>query len=181
MYLAIQPERETLFRIAEITEVFDLSPNHVSKIVHHLGKLGYLQTIRGKSGGFRLGMAPEKINVGELVRALENSLAPIDCSKPYCRLTPACQLKGVLAQAVNAIWLCSTVIRWQTLSVTNRSCEPCCRIWISLYCNSSQSFSPLVFCFWAHEIGSKLEAGTRVTPIFASSGSLFLRNCILSG
>lgn len=102
MYLAIQPERETLFRIAEITEVFDLSPNHVSKIVHHLGKLGYLQTIRGKSGGFRLGMAPEKINVGELVRALENSLAPIDCSKPYCRLTPACQLKGVLAQAVNA-------------------------------------------------------------------------------
>ncbi|GGZ47505.1 MULTISPECIES: Rrf2 family transcriptional regulator [Shewanella] len=102
MYLAIQPERETLFRIAEITEVFDLSPNHVSKIVHHLGKLGYLQTIRGKSGGFRLGMAPEKINVGELVRALENSLAPIDCSKPYCRLTPACQLKGVLAQAVDA-------------------------------------------------------------------------------
>ncbi|WP_345872575.1 Rrf2 family transcriptional regulator [Shewanella algae] len=102
MYLAIQPERETLFRIAEITEVFDLSPNHVSKIVHHLGKLGYLQTIRGKSGGFSLGMAPEKINVGELVRALENSLAPIDCSKPYCRLTPACQLKGVLAQAVNA-------------------------------------------------------------------------------
>lgn len=102
MYLAIQPERETLFRIAEITEVFDLSPNHVSKIVHHLGKLGYLQTIRGKSGGFRLGMTPEKINVGELVRALENSLAPIDCSKPYCRLTPACQLKGVLAQAVNA-------------------------------------------------------------------------------
>ncbi|WP_335922385.1 Rrf2 family transcriptional regulator [Shewanella algae] len=102
MYLAIQPERETLFRIAEITEVFDLSPNHVSKIVHHLGKLGYLQTIRGKSGGFCLGMAPEKINVGELVRALENSLAPIDCSKPYCRLTPACQLKGVLAQAVNA-------------------------------------------------------------------------------
>lgn len=102
MYLAIQPERETLFRIAEITEVFDLSPNHVSKIVHHLGKLGYLQTIRGKSGGFRLGMAPEKINVGALVRALENSLAPIDCSKPYCRLTPACQLKGVLAQAVDA-------------------------------------------------------------------------------
>ncbi|MBO2580364.1 Rrf2 family transcriptional regulator [Shewanella algae] len=102
MYLAIQPERETLFRIAEITEVFNLSPNHVSKIVHHLGKLGYLQTIRGKSGGFRLGMTPEKINVGELVRALENSLAPIDCSKPYCRLTPACQLKGVLAQAVNA-------------------------------------------------------------------------------
>lgn len=102
MYLAIQPEREELFRISEITEVFDLSPNHVSKIVHHLGKLGYLETIRGKSGGFRLGMSPKDINVGKLVRVLENSLAPIDCSKPYCRFTPSCQLKGVLADAVAA-------------------------------------------------------------------------------
>lgn len=102
MYLAIQPDRETLFRISEITEVFDLSPNHVSKIVHHLGKLGYLETIRGKSGGFRLGKSPKDINVGELVRVLENSLAPIDCSKPYCRLSPACQLKGVLGDAVAA-------------------------------------------------------------------------------
>ncbi|RTR27034.1 Rrf2 family transcriptional regulator [Shewanella atlantica] len=102
MYLAIQPEREELFRISEITEVFELSPNHVSKIVHHLGKLGYLETIRGKSGGFRLGMSPKDINVGKLVRVLENSLAPIDCSKPYCRFTPSCQLKGVLADAVAA-------------------------------------------------------------------------------
>lgn len=102
MYLALSPEREALFRIAEITEVFDLSPNHVSKIVHHLGKEGYLQTIRGKSGGFRLGMAADQINIGQLVRILENSLAPIDCSKPYCRFTPACQLKGVLSEAVDA-------------------------------------------------------------------------------
>ncbi|ABV39076.1 transcriptional regulator, BadM/Rrf2 family [Shewanella sediminis HAW-EB3] len=102
MYLAIQPDREELFRISEITEVFELSPNHVSKIVHHLGKLGYLETIRGKSGGFRLGMSPKDINVGKLVRVLENSLAPIDCSKPYCRFTPSCQLKGVLADAVAA-------------------------------------------------------------------------------
>ncbi len=102
MYLAVQPERSSLFRIAEITEVFDLSPNHVSKIVHHLGKLGYLETVRGKMGGFRLGKSASDINLGQLIRALENSLAPIDCSKPYCRFTPACQLKGVLARAVEA-------------------------------------------------------------------------------
>lgn len=102
MYLAVQPDRTTLFRIAEITQVFDLSPNHVSKIVHHLGKLGYLETIRGKTGGFRLGKPACEINLGQLVRVLENSLAPIDCSKPYCRFTPACKLKGVLAHAVDA-------------------------------------------------------------------------------
>lgn len=102
MYLAVQPERTKLFRIAEITEVFDLSPNHVSKIVHHLGKEGYLETIRGKMGGFRLGKPAAQINLGQLIRVLENSLAPIDCSNPYCRFTPACKLKGVLAQAVEA-------------------------------------------------------------------------------
>lgn len=102
MYLAVQPERTQLFRIAEITAVFDLSPNHVSKIVHQLGKQGYLETLRGKSGGFRLGKPASEINLGQLVRALENSLAPINCEKPYCRLTPACQLRSVLAKAVDA-------------------------------------------------------------------------------
>ena len=102
MYLAVQPDRTTLFRIAEITQVFDLSPNHVSKIVHHLGKMGYLETIRGKMGGFRLGKPSSETNLGHLVRVLENQHAPTHGSKPYCRFTPACKLKGVLAQAVEA-------------------------------------------------------------------------------
>ncbi|MCL1147252.1 Rrf2 family transcriptional regulator [Shewanella sp. 10N.261.52.F9] len=102
MYLALNSERNSLFRISEITEVFDLSANHISKVVHHLGKLGYLQTVRGKSGGFKLAKPASEINIGQVVRSLENSLAPIDCSKPYCLLTPACQLKGVLGEAVNA-------------------------------------------------------------------------------
>ncbi|WP_028766641.1 Rrf2 family transcriptional regulator [Shewanella fidelis] len=102
MYLALNSERESLFRISEITEVFDLSANHISKVVHHLGKLGYLQTVRGKSGGFKLAKSASEINIGQVVRSLENSLAPIDCTKPYCLFTPACKLKGVLGEAVNA-------------------------------------------------------------------------------
>ncbi|KFZ37536.1 BadM/Rrf2 family transcriptional regulator [Shewanella mangrovi] len=102
MYLAVNSNRDTLFRIAEITDVFELSPNHVSKIVHHLGKLGYLHTVRGKAGGFSLAKTPSEINMGQLVRDLEHSLAPIDCAKPYCRLLPACALRGVLTDAVDA-------------------------------------------------------------------------------
>ncbi|MDD8060654.1 MULTISPECIES: Rrf2 family transcriptional regulator [Shewanella] len=102
MYLAVQPERENLFRIAEVTSVFDLSSNHVAKIVHQLGRLGYLHTIRGKSGGFKLAKTASELNLGQLVRDLEHSLAPIDCESPYCRFTPICKLRGVLAQAVSA-------------------------------------------------------------------------------
>ena len=102
MYLAVQPERESLFRIAEVTCVFDLSSNHVAKIIHQLGRLGYLQTVRGKNGGFRLAKTAAELNLGQLVRNLEHSLAPIDCESPYCRFSPICKLKGVLAQAVAA-------------------------------------------------------------------------------
>jgi Rrf2 family nitric oxide-sensitive transcriptional repressor len=102
MYLAVQSERESLFRIAEVTSVFDLSSNHVAKIIHQLGKKGYLQTVRGKSGGFRLAKAADEVLIGQLVRDLEHSLSPIDCDSPYCRFTPICKLKGVLGQAVTA-------------------------------------------------------------------------------
>ena len=102
MYLAVQPERESLFRIAEVTKVFDLSSNHVAKIIHQLGKLGYLQTIRGKSGGFKLAMSAKEINIGALVRQLEHSLIPVNCEEPFCRFTPVCNLKGVLGKAVTA-------------------------------------------------------------------------------
>ncbi|MBV7317494.1 Rrf2 family transcriptional regulator [Shewanella sp. NIFS-20-20] len=102
MYLAIQPNRDELFRIAEITQVFDLSPNHVSKIIHNLGKLGYLQTIRGKNGGFKLAKSPDAINIGKLVRELEPTMTLIDCHQPVCQLVNGCKLKGILAQAVVA-------------------------------------------------------------------------------
>ncbi|WP_394132960.1 Rrf2 family transcriptional regulator [Shewanella maritima] len=102
MYVAVQHPRENLFRIAEVTEVFELSSNHVAKIIHHLGKLGYIDTIRGKSGGFKLAVEPEDINLGQLIRQLENSLAPIDCDEPRCRFTTACKFKGVLGRAVAA-------------------------------------------------------------------------------
>ncbi|NKF52119.1 Rrf2 family transcriptional regulator [Shewanella sp. WXL01] len=102
MYVAMQHEREKLFRIAEVTEVFTLSSNHVAKIIHHLGKLGYINTIRGKSGGFKLAVLPSEINLGQLIRELENSLAPIDCDEPKCRFTSVCAFKGILGKAVAA-------------------------------------------------------------------------------
>ncbi|QIR16007.1 Rrf2 family transcriptional regulator [Shewanella aestuarii] len=102
MYLAVQPEREELFRISEITEVFNLSSNHVAKIIHQLGKLGYIETLRGKSGGFKLAMSPNVICIGQLVRQLEHSLSPVNCQEPVCHFTPVCNLKGVLTRAVAA-------------------------------------------------------------------------------
>ena len=100
-YLALKPEEE-LANITEVTELYDLSRNHVVKIVHSLSKAGFLQTIRGKGGGIRLQRQPEKIGLGDLVRHLEPSLDIVDCDIPVCRINQVCQLRPILDEARDA-------------------------------------------------------------------------------
>ncbi|MCL6269065.1 Rrf2 family transcriptional regulator [Sansalvadorimonas sp. 2012CJ34-2] len=98
---ALLPEGERL-SVAEITQTYDTSRSQIMKVVQHLGQLGYLRNIRGKGGGIELGMEPASINIGQVVRDMENNLQMIDCNSPYCRLQPACQLKKVLSEAMCA-------------------------------------------------------------------------------
>ncbi|KEI70775.1 Rrf2 family transcriptional regulator [Endozoicomonas elysicola] len=101
MYAALQPEGQ-LLSIQEVTDTYDLSRNHVMKIVQKLGHEGYLKTLRGKGGGFTLGKPPEDINLGELVLCMETTMKVVECDQPLCRISPGCELKGVLAEAVAA-------------------------------------------------------------------------------
>lgn len=101
MYAALQPEGR-LLSIQEVTDTYDLSRNHVMKIVQKLGHEGYLKTLRGKGGGFTLGKPPEAINLGELVLCMETTMKIVECEQPFCRILPGCELKGVLAEAVAA-------------------------------------------------------------------------------
>ena len=100
IYSSLQP-KERLLSIQEVTDVYELSRNHVMKIVQKLGQEGYLTTIRGKGGGFHLGRKPEEINLGELICKLEPSMKLVDCEEPVCRISPACRLQSILAEAMN--------------------------------------------------------------------------------
>ena len=66
IYLAAQPQQRAT--IAEIATAFDVSENHLTKVVHCLGKNGWLANVRGKGGGLELAMPPELIGVGAGVR-----------------------------------------------------------------------------------------------------------------
>ena len=101
IFLAVLPEGKKA-TIDAICDAFSLSRNHVNKIVHQLGKEGFIHTRRGKGGGFSLAMSPENINVGVVVAKLENNLQVIDCASPLCSILPACRLKGVLNEAAKA-------------------------------------------------------------------------------
>jgi Rrf2 family nitric oxide-sensitive transcriptional repressor len=99
-----QPERMT---VAAVAETFGISRHHLVKVVHDLGRHGYLATQRGIGGGFTLGRAPENIRLGDIVRLGEDSDTVIDCRENenrVCRLLPACRLKGVLDEAASAFF-----------------------------------------------------------------------------
>ena len=88
--------------ITEVAEVYDISRNHLVKVVNTLGRLGYLQTSRGKGGGIRLGLPPEEIGVGRVVRHMEEQLEIIDCAGSECPILGPCRLSGVLDEALEA-------------------------------------------------------------------------------
>src|SRR5512147_889263 len=103
MYLAA--DRERLATIDEIAAAYKISRNHLMKVVHLLARSGYLETVRGKGGGMRLARAPERINVGEVLRATEDGFALVDCFEDGhvdCRIARACVLKNAIAQALEA-------------------------------------------------------------------------------
>lgn len=98
-------EEGELASIKEISETFGISQNHLSKIVYQLGQCGLLKTIRGRNGGIALSKAPETINVGHVVRMMEDDFAMMECfdrDVNSCVITPSCKLKHVLNDALIA-------------------------------------------------------------------------------
>lgn len=103
MYMAIRPEQRAT--IAQIANAYAISEHHLVKVVHFLGQQGWLKNVRGKGGGLELGMAPERIVLGQVVRATEGVTAVAECFEEgggHCALSHSCRLRGVLREAVTA-------------------------------------------------------------------------------
>jgi Rrf2 family nitric oxide-sensitive transcriptional repressor len=103
MYLALNGEQ--LATIQQIADVHGIAKNHLTKVVHQLGMLGYVTTIRGRNGGLRLARDPAQINIGEVVRHTESDFHMASCFDPLsngCAYASACALQGALGRATSA-------------------------------------------------------------------------------
>lgn len=89
-----------LSSIAEIAQTYDISRNHLMKVVQDLGQAGFLETVRGRGGGLRLGRPAEEITIGQIVRRTETSFQLVDCST--CIVRTACTLPRVFNEATRA-------------------------------------------------------------------------------
>ncbi|MCU0626419.1 MAG: Rrf2 family transcriptional regulator [Gemmatimonadaceae bacterium] len=77
-YLAQQPPDEAVPAIAMASKV-RVPRNYLSKILHQLAREGLLVSVRGRSGGFRLARAPEKIRLADVVTAFEPTAIVRSC------------------------------------------------------------------------------------------------------
>ena len=104
LYLAASPDTQRA-HIQDIADTYAISSNHLMKIVHQLGKLGYIETIRGRNGGMRLARNPADIRIGEVVRQTEEDFFLVECfdrEHNCCVITPICHLRAALQEALAA-------------------------------------------------------------------------------
>lgn len=123
MYLAVMPADADLATIQDIADSYQISKSHLTKIIHQLAQLGYIESIRGKNGGIRLARRPEQINLGEVLRHTEPDFALVPCfvaarqandklepsiekdsraDQVSCMIQPSCLLKNVFYEATQA-------------------------------------------------------------------------------
>lgn len=97
-YLAAKPDR--LASIREIADRYRISENHLMKVVHDLGRAGFIATSRGRGGGLRLARPASEIIVGQVIRHTEDSFDLVDCGS--CLIAPACGATAMLKEATDA-------------------------------------------------------------------------------
>jgi Rrf2 family nitric oxide-sensitive transcriptional repressor len=94
-----------LTTVGDIAQDFGLSAAHLNKVAQTLATHGYLQTVRGRSGGLRLARDPKSIRLGEVATVTEPDFQMASCMSPgggNCPIYDPCLLRGVLSGAAGA-------------------------------------------------------------------------------
>jgi len=95
---------ERLTNAGEISRTTLITEHNVAKLVALLVQGGFLKTMRGRTGGVRLGRPPEEIRLGDVVRLTESTSMEADCfGEPIdCSIRPLSPVNRIFSQALTA-------------------------------------------------------------------------------
>lgn len=104
IYLGTHNEQRAA--VGEIALAYDISRNHLMKVILFLATEEYVVTTRGKGGGIELKVEPDRIRIGELVRQAEEGSALVECfsQESVCCIEPACLLRSAFHKAEQAFY-----------------------------------------------------------------------------
>lgn len=102
IYLGLRTDSRVTIR--EISGAYDISRNHLMKVVSNLARMGYLDARRGPGGGISLARPASEINLADVIRDMEEDLDMVTCFSPdgQCTIKPVCRLKDALGRALEA-------------------------------------------------------------------------------
>jgi Rrf2 family transcriptional regulator, nitric oxide-sensitive transcriptional repressor len=102
MFLAV---KEGHHSIADISNGYGISKNHLMKVAQRLVAEGFVTSVRGRGGGLMLAKPAGSINVGAVVRSIEDMGAFVECFEPSgkgCVVSRVCGLRHALAGGIEA-------------------------------------------------------------------------------
>jgi Rrf2 family nitric oxide-sensitive transcriptional repressor len=102
IYLGLKTDERVTIR--EISESFQVSRNHLMKVVSNLTRMGYLNSRRGPGGGITLARSAAEINLADVICDMEEDMNLVTCfsENGECVIKAVCRLKNVLQQALTA-------------------------------------------------------------------------------
>lgn len=115
MFLAAEPDK--LHTIEEVSVRLGISRNHRMKVAQTLVQGGFVEGVRGKSGGLRLGTSPESINRGIVVRTTEDGFNPVECfdhDVNRCVISKVCERRGRWKRHARHFFAFWTATAWPT-------------------------------------------------------------------
>ena len=106
MYLALNRHRRCTIR--EIADAYGVSESHLSKVIRHLSRGGFITTIRGAGGGLELVKQASTINLGDIYREIEPNFELAECfasrDRCVCPIAGSCEMTRVLELALQAFF-----------------------------------------------------------------------------
>lgn len=96
-------------KVKQIAERQGLSEKYLEQIISILNKAGFVKSVRGAQGGYRIAQSPENYTIGMILRLTEGSLSPVACLDDdvnECERCDTCETLSVwrdLADAINQV------------------------------------------------------------------------------
>lgn len=123
IHLAVQPSG--VATIQEIAGHYGISRNHLMKVANRAAQAGYVEGVRGRAGGLKLAKGAREINVGQVLRAIEDwtIVECFDSASNQCPIAGGCGLRLILKDALEAYfrvldqYSLADVVRRKTLLV----------------------------------------------------------------
>jgi Rrf2 family nitric oxide-sensitive transcriptional repressor len=94
-------------RTSEIAKKCNASTHHLLQVVNLLHGNGFVETIRGRSGGLRLARPMDQISIGAVFRVFEAGVPFAECFDEQtnsCPLSATCRLRGFISRALEAFY-----------------------------------------------------------------------------